>query len=149
MPDAAIDIPNLEYRYANAIDAADFEAAADLFRNAHLVAEGAKIEGAENMIAMWQSFIQLYGDGTPRTRHIITNPIIEIGKDQQTARCEARWTVLQATERLPLQPVATGRYLDEFAIINGAWRFTKKEYAGVDLAGDMSGHLKQQWAEEG
>ncbi|QJB68817.1 nuclear transport factor 2 family protein [Parasphingorhabdus halotolerans] len=143
MANAAIDIPNLIYRYANAIDAADFDGAAAMFDHGHVVANGHEIKGAENIKTMWESWIRLYPDGTPRTRHIITNPIIELSDDATTATCHAQWTVLQATDELPLQPIATGRYRDRFAIIGGAWSYTEKEYLQTDLVGNTSGHTKQ------
>ncbi len=149
MPNAAIDIPNLLYRYADAIDAADFDGAADLFRHGWIIAEGQKIEGSKNIASMWQSWIVMYPDGTPRTRHLTTNPIIALSNDEKTANCRSQWTIIQATDDLPLQPIASGRYNDQFAIIDGAWCFTERNYAQIDLVGDTSGHLKQQLAEEG
>ena len=143
MPNAAIEIPNLIYRYANAIDAADFKSAAAMFDYGHVTAEGKEIKGAENIEAMWRSWIRLYSDGTPRTRHIITNPIIILSEDEMSARCESQWTVLQATDELPLQPIATGRYDDRFAIIDGAWCYIEKNYTQTDLVGNTSGHTKQ------
>ncbi len=143
MANATIEIPNLIYRYAAAIDAADFEGAAAMFDQGHVTVDGNKIKGAENIKAMWHSWIRLYPDGTPRTRHLITNPIIELSGDEKTASCQAQWTVLQATDELPFQPIATGRYLDSFAIIDGVWRYTEKQYLQTDLVGDTSRHTKQ------
>lgn len=147
MSNAAIDIPNLIYRYANAIDAADFDGAAAMFDHGHVIVNGQEIKGAKNIKAMWESWIRLYSDGTPRTRHIITNPIIELSDDEKTATCCAQWTVLQATDELPLQPIATGRYHDRFAIIDGAWSYTEKEYLQTDLVGNTSGHTKRPMEE--
>ncbi|MNG30044.1 hypothetical protein D3C84_1155770 [compost metagenome] len=49
--------------------------------------------------------------------------------------------MFQATEQLPLQVIASGRYLDRFARIDGEWCFTAREYR-LDLVGDMSRHLQ-------
>lgn len=144
MNDAAIAIPNLLYRYADHIDAGDFLGAARLFRHGALISQGERIEGQEAIAAMWRGWVRLYADGTPRTRHLITNPIIELAPDGETAQCRSQWTVLQATEGFPLQPIATGRYHDRFARIEGEWHFTERRYAPIDLAGDMSAHLLQQ-----
>ncbi|MEM8696006.1 MAG: nuclear transport factor 2 family protein [Pseudomonadota bacterium] len=141
MPNPAIDIPNLEYRYGAAIDAGDFETAAAMFDHGHLLAEGHRIAGAHAIMAMWRGVMRIYEDGTPRCRHLITNPIIELDAGGETARCHAIWTVLQQVDENALQPVATGGYDDRFAIIDGAWRFTEKHYTGIDLHGDLSGHL--------
>ncbi len=149
MANAAIDIPNLLYRYANAIDAAEFDTAAELFAHGCVVVGRHEIRGGENISAMWRSWIRLYADGTPRTRHLITNPVIELADDERTANCTSQWTVLQATDELPLQPIATGRYHDSFALIDGKWQFTRKNYAQTDLVGNTGGHLLQELAEEG
>ncbi|MBA4091826.1 nuclear transport factor 2 family protein [Sphingomonas sp. VDB2] len=140
MNDAAIAIPNLLYLYAELIDAADFIGAARLFRHGAVITGGQRVEGEKAIADMWRSWMRLY-DGKPRTRHIITNPIILLSDDGQSATSRSQWTVLQATEDYPLQPVATGRYHDSFQRIDGQWCFAERNYAQVDLAGDLSAHL--------
>ncbi|MNT87133.1 hypothetical protein D3C72_2275060 [compost metagenome] len=49
--------------------------------------------------------------------------------------------MLQGTSDLPLQPIATGRYHDEFERIDGVWRFTFRDYSMLDVVGDLSRHL--------
>ena len=139
----ALEIPNLLYRYADAIDAGRFEEAAALFDHGAVVVQGQRIEGRDAIAAMWRRWVRLYPDGTPRTRHLVTNPLIELSDDGFTARCRSQWTLLQATDTLPLQVVGTGRYDDHLALFDGRWYFTERRYAGVDLSGDMSAHLLQ------
>ena len=139
----ALDIPNLLYRYADAIDAGRFDEAAALFDHGAVVVQGQRIEGREAIASMWRRWVRLYPDNTPRTRHLVTNPLIELADDSLTARCRSQWTLLQATDALPLQVVATGRYYDCFVYLDGRWHFTERRYAGVDLSGDMSAHLLQ------
>ena len=139
----ALDIPNLLYRYADAIDAGRFDEAAALFDHGAVVVQGQRIEGREAIASMWRRWVRLYPDNTPRTRHLVTNPLIELADDSLTARCRTQWTLLQATDALPLQVVATGRYYDCFVYLDGRWHFTERRYAGVDLSGDMSAHLLQ------
>lgn len=142
----AIAIPNLLYRYADLIDAGDFAGAARLFRHGSVLAGGNRIEGEDAIAAMWRNFVKLH-DGTPRTRHLVTNPIIDLSADGQSATCRSQWTVLQAAEGLTLQPIATGRYHDRFARIDGEWVFTERSYARVDLLGDTSRHVLQPMTE--
>ena len=142
MPNPAIDIPNLLYRYADAIDAGDFENAAALFAHGHLIAEGQRLETPASMAQMWRDWVIVYPGGTPRTRHLTTNPMIDVSDDGQTASCRSQWTVLQATDDLALQIIATGRYHDRFAIIDGRWCFTERNYAQIDLLGDVSRHMR-------
>ena len=49
--------------------------------------------------------------------------------------------MLQATDRIPLQPIIVGRYHDEFERVDGAWRFSRRDYSLVDLVGDTSDHI--------
>jgi hypothetical protein len=51
------------------------------------------------------------------------------------------YTVLQATDTLPLQPIAAGRYLDEFERVDGVWRFSFRDYSQLDMIGELSWHL--------
>ncbi len=139
---AAIDIPNLLYTYADLFDAGDFAGAARLFDHGALFAGTTEIKGEEAIVAMWQKTVHLYADGTPRTRHLTTNPRIQLSDDGMSAQCWSQWTVLQATDTLPLQIVATGRYHDHLAIIDGAWRFTARHYLRIDFTGDVSAHLQ-------
>lgn len=141
-PNPAIDIPNLLYRYAMLFDDGAFVEAAHLFDAGGVVAEGHVIKGAENIAAMWSTWVKLY-DGKPNTRHITTNPIIALSDNGQTATCQSQWTVIQAAPGYPLQIVASGRYEDKFAIIDDAWAFIERRYAQSDLAGDLSAHLNK------
>jgi 3-phenylpropionate/cinnamic acid dioxygenase small subunit len=143
----AIDIPNLLYRYADAIDGARFDEAAAMFDHGRIVAMGHEFKGRDSIVAMWRTWLKLYECGTPRTRHIMTNPIIELADDGQSARCRSQWTVLQSAPGFPLQVVATGRYEDRLMLVDGAWRFSERNYARTDLAGDSSAHTLQSLVE--
>lgn len=148
MLNAAIDIPNLLYRYADAMDAADFAGAAAMFDNGHVVMGDQKVRGVHNIAAIWQNIVKVHSDGTLRTRHITTNPIITLSRGEETAECQSQWTVFQATDNLPLQIVASGRYHDQFAIINKRWEFIERKYAQVDLIGNTDEHLFQPLGKE-
>lgn len=73
-------IANLLYRYAERIDAGAFEDVAELFRHATTIAAGGnhRIEGYDGVVAAYHSFTRLCDDGTPRTHHFITNPLIRV-----------------------------------------------------------------------
>lgn len=139
---AALDIPNLLYRYADLFDAGDFVGAARLFDHGVLITGDHALKGEDAIVAMWRGLVRLYEDGTPRTRHLTTNPIITVADDGLSAECRSQWTVLQATDSLPLQVVATGRYHDRFGVIDSQWQFLERRYLQIDLSGDLSAHLK-------
>jgi 3-phenylpropionate/cinnamic acid dioxygenase small subunit len=140
---AETQITNLLYRYANYMDSGDLAAAASLFQHARLRVGGVGdgTVDAAAMLAIWKTTVVLYGDGTPRTKHLVTNPVIEVDEDAGTASCHSYYTVLQQTDDLPLQPIVAGRYHDRFECVNGAWRFCFRDYTLVDMVGDLSHHL--------
>lgn len=140
--DAAIAIPNLLYTYAMRFDDGDFEGAAALFDRGAVVVMGHRIEGREAILALWRQWVKTY-DGKPLTRHITTNPIIELAGDGQSATCQSQWTVIQAAPGFPLQIVASGRYADKLAREADGWHFIEREYVQTDLVGDSSAHTLQ------
>jgi len=148
MSNPSIDIPNLLYSYADFIDAGEFAGAAKLFANAEVYFDdGEEVCEEAKMVSVWKSWVKLY-EGRPKTRHLVTNPIIVVSDNQQSASCRSQWTLLQATDELPLQVIGTGRYEDEFEVFEGSWRFKSRRYAGIDLIGDMNHHVMQQVKEK-
>ncbi len=103
MSDARGEIENLLYRYAEAIDAGDFEGIGALFAHGAIAdADGNPMaQGAEAVTRLYESTTRRYPDGTPRSHHVITNPIIEIDEEAGTATGRTRYTVFQATDALP------------------------------------------------
>jgi 3-phenylpropionate/cinnamic acid dioxygenase small subunit len=143
MSDSAVEISNLLYRYAELIDGGDLAGAAALFKHAKIkLAQSEEPQDNEAVLAVWRNHIKIYPCGTPRTKHVITNPIIEIDEAAGRATCRSYYTVLQATDDLSLQVVAAGRYHDAFQRVDGAWRFSYRDYSLLDLRGDLSGHLQ-------
>lgn len=141
MSNSATEITNLLYRYAENIDRGRLEEAAALFRHATIRTRSGDALDESGLLNLWRTNIKIHADGTPRTKHVITNPILEIDDEAGRATCRSYYTVLQATSALPLQVVAAGRYHDEFERAGGIWRFTSRDYSLLDLVGDFSGHL--------
>jgi hypothetical protein len=79
-------------------------------------------------------------EGSPRTRHVNTNLIIEL--DGNTATSRNYFTVFQQSTTLPLQPIATGRYVDKFEFVDGRWRFCDR-LMGDAMVGNISEHSKR------
>ncbi len=135
-------IRNLLARYTDRIDLGDFAGVAALFVDARFEDwEGTTIRsGAADIEEMYASGLYLY-DGTPGTKHVTTNSQIEVDEDAGTATARSAYVVFQTTPTLPLQPIITGRYHDDFVREpDGRWRFTVRRFA-VDTKGDLSGHL--------
>ena len=134
-------IENLIYRYAELLDLGDIPAVAQLFARAQFLGPEGDVqgEGAEAIAAIYQSFTRLHPDGTPLTHHVTTNVMVEV--DGETASARSYFTVLQAAENLPLQPIIAGRYHDEFACDESGWYFTARKML-PRLLGDLSHHLE-------
>jgi 3-phenylpropionate/cinnamic acid dioxygenase small subunit len=136
-------IEALLYRYAEAIDAGDFAAVGALFAHGRICGpDGSTIAtGADGVEKLYTATTRRYpDDGTPKTRHMITNPIVEVDESGTTASARSRFTVYQATETLPLQPIIAGDYADRFSLVDGAWRFAERAMKPA-LYGDLSQHL--------
>jgi hypothetical protein len=139
-------IQNLIYRYCDRIDRADFAGLAQLFEHAqiHVPALPAPVQGVAAIEAMYAQFTRVYPQtGTPRTKHVTSNVIIEPA-GESAARSQSYILVHQATEALPLQPIIGGRYFDRFAKVHGVWRFTERRME-MELFGNLSAHLLQQF----
>jgi len=140
--ESATAITNLLYRYAELMDAGDLEQVAGLFEHARVTLGGGMVvEGAAPMLEQWRAFVRIHPCGTPRTRHVITNPIVEIDEAAGTATCRSVYTVFQQTPELPLQAIASGRYHDSFERAGGEWRFATRDYTMLDYIGDLSQHM--------
>jgi len=138
----AVGITNLLYRYAELMDSGDLEGVAGLFAHATIKTGGGDtIAGSAAMLDLWRAHVKLHPCGTPRTKHVITNPIVEIDDAGGSATCRSYYTVLQAAPGVPLQVIAAGRYHDAFQKVDGAWRFAARDYSMFDLHGDLTQHL--------
>jgi len=145
MSNSAQEIANLVYRYAELIDLGDFAGVGKLFAHARVTSNTSSEvrEGAQAMRALLEEWTRRYSDGTPHTKHLTTNLIIEVDEEKGTAECRSYYCVLQQAEAFRLQPIVAGRYHDEFRRTNGAWCFTRRHYIN-ELVGDVSAHLLQR-----
>ena len=132
-------ITGLLYRYAELVDAGDFDGVGELLgRAAFGGARTPAVTGAANIAALFGMTTRRFACGTPRTRHLVLNPIVEVDGDTATAR--STFCVVQATERIPLQPIVVGRYYDRFARNGEGWHFTER-IADLEMVGEVSDHL--------
>jgi SnoaL-like domain len=139
---SARSIENLIAGYAELVDAGDFAGLGELLADAAFGGEGdAAVRGRDAIEKIFRAVVRVYEDGTPRTKHVTTNVIIEVDPESHTARSRSYVTVLQALPGMPLQPIVAGRYRDEFACRDGIWRFVDRRFT-TDLVGDVSRHLR-------
>jgi 3-phenylpropionate/cinnamic acid dioxygenase small subunit len=130
-------IENLIATYAELVDAGDFAAV-----HATFTGGAGSVTGADAIEQMLRANVIVYDDGTPRTKHIVTNIVVEIDDAAGTAVSRCTFTVMQALPDLALQPIAVGRYHDRFERRDGPWHFVERRVQ-TDLVGDMSRHLRR------
>jgi hypothetical protein len=141
---SATEILNLLYAYAERMDLGDLDGTAELFRHAKIEKGCGPPFDHREILEYWRTVVILYPDGTPRTKHVITNPILDIDEPAGLASCRSYYTVFQSTQDFPLQAIATGRYHDRFERKDDTWRFIFRDYRLGDLRGDLSRHVRAQ-----
>ena len=106
--DSARRIENLLHTYAERIDAGDLDGVAALFTHGRIHGEEGGgpetvFEGAEAVRRLYGFSTRIYEEtGTPRTKHVTTNAIVEVDDEAGTGTARSYFTVLQATEALAL-----------------------------------------------
>jgi ketosteroid isomerase-like protein len=133
-------ITKLIYSYAERIDEGDF---AGVFEHASLTFEGFDdaISGRDAIEKLYTNTTRRYDDGTPRTKHVMTNVIVDIADDGAHASSRSYFTVLQAVPgELVLQPVIAGRYRHTYERLAGRWRVATMHII-IDLTGELGHHM--------
>jgi 3-phenylpropionate/cinnamic acid dioxygenase small subunit len=137
-------IEHLIHRYAELLDAGDLDGVGKLFKHARYGAgDGPLAMTGDQVAEVNKSLVILYEDGTPRTKHVTTNLILEVDEEAGTAAARSYFSVLQQVGDAPLQPIVAGRYHDRFERVARAWRFSERRIF-VDLVGDLSRHLRSE-----
>lgn len=137
------EILHLINKYSFLIDSGDLEGWASLFEHGEWGVEGSPLlSGKQQILEMLNSAIIIYSDGTPRTRHVVSNVDIHVDEDNGVATSQSYITLLQQTDNLPLQVILSGTYCDDFERVQGKWRFAKRITKRV-FFGDMSAHNRQ------
>lgn len=151
---ACDQIRNLIHRYSEAVDQGRFDVLDELFADATVrMAMGSGSPGpgidGRSVSATFGDGIILYADGTPRTRHLVTNTIIEVDEEAGRATARSYNTTLQQVPGRDIETIATARYEDSFLLVGGRWRFSERvirhsSLDGVhrDFIGDMSHHTR-------
>jgi 3-phenylpropionate/cinnamic acid dioxygenase small subunit len=136
-------IATLLYTYAERIDAGNFDGVAELFGDATLTFEGfdAAVSGTNEISSLYERTTRRYEDGTPKTKHVITNVMVDVDGDGTSASSKAYFTVLQAVPgELSLQPVIAGRYRHTYSRHGTEWRFASMHII-IELMGELGHHM--------
>lgn len=141
--DDRLAIEALLYGYAERIDQGDFAGLGELFRHAAILTEDGTVvaRGAAEVEALYVRTTRRYDDtGTPHTKHVTTNVVIELDEAGERATARSYFTVFQGLADFPLQAVISGRYHDSFACLDDGWSFRERTML-PDLFGDLRRHL--------
>ena len=141
-------ITKLLYTYAERIDAGDFAGVAEVLAHATMTFEGFPdtVSGAPAVQATYERTTRRYEDGTPRTKHVMTNVMVDVDDDEMAARSRSYFTVLQAVPgALALQPIIAGRYRHTYTCRGGRWEFASMHII-IDLVGDLGHHMLAEMA---
>jgi SnoaL-like protein len=147
MEPAYAAIARLVFGYADRLDAGDLAGMAAYFERARLRTgpglDAVTFTGAGEVFAAFDGSVQRFEDGTPSTKHVTTNLIVDADEEEGIASAWSYFTVLQSRPDLPLQPIVAGRYEDSFARDgDGRWYFTERLII-IEHLGDVSRHLRQ------
>lgn len=131
-----LEVTELLYRYAELIDAGDFDGVGELLGRGSFMG----VAGASVIAGLFASTTRRFPEqgNTPRTRHLVLNPIVDVEGDRATSR--STFCVVQKTDTVSLQPIVVGRYADAFARDDDGWFFTERT-VDVQMVGDVSDHL--------
>ncbi|WP_166902932.1 nuclear transport factor 2 family protein [Mycobacterium sp. DL440] len=131
-----LEVTELLYRYAELIDAGDFDGVGELLGRGSFMG----VAGAPAIAKLFAHTTRRFPDhgNRTRTRHLVLNPIVDVEDVQATAR--STFVVVQKTDTVPLQPIVVGRYADVFARDEHGWYFTERT-VDVEMVGDVSDHL--------
>ncbi len=141
-PADQLAIERLLRTYARRIDAGDFAGVGALFALGTIATEDgtALATGAAAVEALYLATTRRYDDGTPHTKHVTTNAVVDVDPSGDRAECHSYFTVFQGLADFPLQAIISGRYVDTFERVDGAWRFAERRMV-PELYGDLSRHL--------
>jgi hypothetical protein len=143
--DDYVAIEKLIHLYPDYADRGDIDAIGALFADAEIHAPGFDrpfhANGDPKAFAdVYRQWVRIYPEsGTPRTRHVISNIMIDF-EGPNRARAQSYVMVFQSAPDFALQPIIGGTYRDRFAKMDGEWRFVERR-EDMELVGDLSRHL--------
>ena len=134
------EITALIHAYARRLDTGDLTVGGPV-RACHVALnlDGLGLRGTNEVRAVYDG-VHLY-DGSPRTKHVITNLDIALEPAANHATAECYFTVLQGiVPGEPIQIILAGRYVDRFEKEDGRWRFSDRLFV-ANRIGDQRRHF--------
>jgi 3-phenylpropionate/cinnamic acid dioxygenase small subunit len=136
-------IEALLHRYGALLDAGDVDGVVAMFSRAtwRSAAAGTVLRTPEEIRAVYENIV--LHDGSPGTRHLMTNIVIEVEEGADDATGTSTYTVLQSVDGGPIGIVVVGRYEDRYHRGPDGWHLTDRLFH-VDLQGDTSRHFPRR-----
>lgn len=134
-------IERLIVEYGRAIDERDFDAYVGLFApdGAWIGGMGA-FEGQGEIRGMLEQYFQPGPPERLTSFHLISNIMIDLGEDGETATAVSRWSFFTAGENGEPNMLMSGRYLDDLVRVDGAWRFARRvAYGDIPFDDPLAG----------
>lgn len=134
-------VRHLLFAYSEGVDSGRFEDVADLFGDAGLYGEvdGPAARGREQVFAAMRGNVRLY-EGVPRTRHVVSNIVIDVDDSGESARCRSYVQVVHQPPGGQIATIVAGTYHDIVVRESGVWKFAERRMH-LELIGDLSTHL--------
>jgi SnoaL-like domain len=136
-------ITALVHSYALLLDQGEMDAVAALFEHATWRSDpnGPVLRGSKEVTPVYEKLKT--NQGSPRTKHLLTNLTVNVDPGGSTAYSHCYWTVLQNVEPLrTIEIILSGQYADTFEKVGGTWRFTDR-LIKVDFTGNSSAHVTE------
>lgn len=127
--------------YALLLDQGEMDAVAALFEHSTWRSDpdGPVLRGSKEVRPVYEK-LKTY-EGSPRTKHLLTNLTVNVDPSGSNASAHCYWTVLQNVEPLrTIEIILSGQYTDTFEKVGGTWRFTDR-LIKVDFTGDSSARV--------
>jgi uncharacterized protein (TIGR02246 family) len=145
-----IQIEDLMARYIFALDWRDAEGYAATFtEDGTLNYGGGQAVGREAIAAMVEGLKEreaaaaaedTSGVRRPRTQHFVTNIVLDIADDGQSAKGWAYWVAMSNNNPERAAQVSSyGHYIDELRKVDGAWLFVSRQTVNEQVEGRHSG----------
>lgn len=131
MCESARHIEGLLHLYAELMDDGRFADAAELFTDAQIQRsgpDGPEITPGTGLLEYWTARVPLHEDGTPRTKHVISNVVVDVDEAAGTASSRCYYTILRPDPQGGVRIASSGRYHDRFTRDGQQWRWAFRDY---------------------
>ena|SRR5207248_2988057 len=126
------------YRYCTLFDSGDFDGYVAQFEHGRM---GGRDPGDTASLRQWITDNIILYDGSPCTKHLATNVVVEVDEESGHASASSYVTLLHAAPGYPMAIVGCAEYRDRFEQVDSEWRWAERTVVN-QLHGDTSRHIR-------